>query len=416
MESKELGIYIHIPFCKQKCNYCDFVSFSNKQNLAEDYIHTIKTEINNYFDNKKILENYNVTTIYIGGGTPSYIDEKYILEILELIENKLKNNQTKFKDMEITIEVNPGTVNKEKLEQYRKAKINRLSIGLQSTKDNLLKEIGRIHTFEDFLEAYNLANQIGFDNINVDLMIGLPNQTIQDIKESLNQIIELKPIPTHISVYSLIIEEGTVIDKLIRENKLQEMDENLERNMYWYVKNTLELNGYKHYEISNFAKKGKESKHNLNCWRQKEYIGIGLAAHSYLSGVRYSNSREFSEYVFRMNRLDETIIEDILKISNNVLSNEIETNLKDKIEKVYRIEEVQTLEDKKKEYMLLGLRTIKGISISKFKEKYIDNPIFLYKKELEELVEEKLIIIDGDYIKLTNKGLDLANIVWEKFL
>lgn len=420
MENKELGIYIHIPFCKQKCYYCDFVSFLNKQNLVENYIKAVKTEINHYFDNKKMLENYNITTIYIGGGTPSYIDSQYILEILELLENKLKNNQTKFRDIEITIEINPGTVNKEKLEQYKKAKINRLSIGLQTTKDNLLKEIGRIHTFENFLETYNLANLVGFDNINIDLMIGLPNQRIEDIKESLHQIIGLKPAPTHISVYSLIIEEGTVIEKLIRENQLEEMDENLERNMYWYVKNTLELNGYTHYEISNFAKKRKESKHNINCWLQKEYIGIGAAAHSYLNGVRYSNSTEISAYITSMNQLNEQVIEDILKlsdnISDNISNNSIETNLEEQIEPIYEIEEIQTLEDKKKEYMLLGLRKIEGVQISKFKEKYIDNPIFLFRKELEKLVSEDLLRIDGDYIKLTNKGLDLANIVWEEFV
>ena len=388
MESKELGIYIHIPFCKQKCYYCDFVSFSNKQNLIEQYIEAVKKEINKYFKDENFLKSYNVTTIYIGGGTPSYIDSKYILEILELLEKNLIDNKTKFDDIEITIEVNPGTVDKEKLEQYKKAKINRLSIGLQSTNNNLMEEIGRIHTFEQFLEAYNTAQNVGFDNINVDLMIGLPNQNIEDIKESLNQIIQLNP--THISVYSLIIEEGTVIEKLIRENKLKEMDEELERNMYWYVKNTLELNGYKHYEISNFAKKGKESKHNMNCWLQKEYIGIGTAAHSYMQNVRYSNCNNIEKYIKNME--------------------------KEKNKNIYEIEEIQELEDRKKEYMLLGLRKIDGVQISKFKEKYIDNPLFIYRKELNLLVEEGLINIDGDFIKLTNKGIDFANLVWEEFV
>ena len=412
MENRELGIYIHIPFCKHKCYYCDFVSFSNKQNLVKSYIEAIKTEINEYFNHKKILENFNVTTIYIGGGTPSCIDSKYILEVLELLKNKLKNNQTKFEDMEITIEVNPGMVDREKIEMYKKAGVNRLSIGLQRTNNKILKEIGRIHTFENFLETYNMASQIGFDNINVDLMIGLPDQTIEDVKESLNQITKLHPVPTHISVYSLIIEEGTVIEKLIRENKLKEMDEELERNMYWYVKNTLELNGYEHYEISNFAKPGKASKHNTNCWLQKEYIGIGAAAHSYLNSVRYANITEIEQYIIRMKQLDKQVIEDILNLSDN----SIETNLKEKIKPIYEIEEVQTVEDKKKEYMLLGLRKLEGVQISKFKEKYVDNPIFLFRKELEKLVKEDLINIDGDYIKLTNKGLDLANLVWEEFV
>ena len=413
MENKELGIYIHIPFCQHKCDYCDFISFSNKQDFIENYIEAVKKEINNYFKDKTILERYTVTTIYIGGGTPSYIDSKYICEIMEVLENNLKQNKVKFEDMEITIEVNPGTVNKEKLEQYRKAKINRLSIGLQSTNNEMLKQIGRIHTYEQFLETFQMAKEVGFENINVDLMIGLPNQTIEDIKRSLKEVIQLNP--THISVYSLIVEEGTVIAQKIENHQLQEIDEELERNMYWYVKNTLELNGYTHYEISNFAKQGKESKHNLNCWRQKEYIGIGLAAHSYLNSVRYTNTSEIKQYITRMNKLNEKIVKDILELSNNKEKTSLEENEKN-IETAYEIEEVQDLEDRKKEYMLLGLRTIEGISISKFKEKYIDNPIFLFRKELEKLVEEKLVMIDGNCIKLTNKGLDLANLVWEEFI
>ena len=413
MENKELGIYIHIPFCQHKCDYCDFVSFSNKQEFIENYIEAIKKEINNYFRNTTLLETYTVTTIYIGGGTPSYINSKYICEIMHVLEENLKENMVKLEDMEITIEVNPGTVNKEKLEQYRKAKINRLSIGLQSTNNGMLKQIGRIHTYEQFLETYQMAKAVGFDNINVDLMIGLPNQTIEDIKRSLQEIVQLNP--THISVYSLIIEEGTVIAQKIENHQLQEMDEELERNMYWYVKNTLELNDYTHYEISNFAKEGKESKHNMNCWRQKEYIGIGLAAHSYLNYVRYTNTSEMEQYVTRMNNLNGQIVNDILKLSKNKEKASLEEKEKN-IETTYEIEEVQDVEDRKKEYMLLGLRTIEGVSISKFKEKYIDNPLFLFRKELEKLVEEKLVMIDGDDIRLTNKGLDLANLVWKEFI
>ena len=410
MENRELGIYIHIPFCQHKCDYCDFISFSNKQDFIENYVEAVKKEINNYFKDKTLLETYTITTIYIGGGTPSYIDSKYICEIMEVLENNLKQNKVKLEDMEITIEVNPGTVNKEKLEQYRKAKINRLSIGLQSTNNEMLKQIGRIHTYEQFLETYQMAKEVGFENINVDLMIGLPNQTIEDIKRSLKEVVQLQP--SHISVYSLIVEEGTVIAQKIENHQLQEMDEELERNMYWYVKNTLELNGYTHYEISNFAKEGKESKHNMNCWRQKEYIGIGLAAHSYLNDIRYTNVAEIEQYSIRMDKLNEKIINHILELPNK----NGKTNLKEEIETIYEIEEVQDVEDRKKEYMLLGLRTIEGVSISKFKEKYIDNPIFLFRKELEKLVEEKLVVIDGDDIKLTNKGLDLANLIWEEFI
>ena len=385
MNKKELGIYVHIPFCKQKCYYCDFISFSGIEDKEEEYVKAIEKEIDSYN-----LEKYCVTTIYLGGGTPSYLSAKSIEKILIKLKDKLKNNQLKWKKIEITIEVNPGTVTKEKLEGYKKLGINRLSIGLQATQDKLLKQIGRIHTYKEFEETYKNAEETGLKNINVDLMIGLPNQNIQDIKESLEKIVNLNP--SHISVYSLIIEEGTLIKKLLEEGKLELPKEDEERRMYWYVKNFLELKGYNHYEISNFSKKGKESKHNLNCWNQKEYIGFGVAAHSYINGVRYSNTEKIQQY-----------IENMKKIQNNKKA-------------IYKIHEKQTIEDKQKEYMLLGLRKIEGVSIKKFKEKFIENPIFLFRKELESLIKEKLLEIDGDKIRLTNKGLDFANQVWEQFI
>ena len=382
VEKRELGIYIHIPFCAQKCDYCDFISFPYRlqSEKIKDYIKTMEEEIDSYN-----VTSFNVTTIYIGGGTPSVIPSQYIEEILLKIKQKLEEseNLTKWKQIEITIEVNPGTTNKTKLETYQKVGINRLSIGLQTTNNKLLKQIGRIHTYEDFLNTYQTAKEVGFENSNVDLMLGLPNQTIQDLKKSLQEVIALNP--NHISTYSLIIEEGTPIAKKIEKGELVLPDEELERQMYWYVKNTLELNGYTHYEISNFAKEGKESKHNFNCWKQKEYIGIGVAASSYLNKKRYSNVNDIKKY--------------------------IEQKGKEKI-----ILENQTLEEAKKEYMLLGLRMIKGVSIAEFKQKYGENPIFLYRKELEKMVKQELLIVEEDKIRLTNKGLDFANLVWEEFV
>ncbi len=407
MKNKELGIYIHIPFCKHKCYYCDFVSFSNKEEIVEKYIKAVIKELKKYLENKEFMKNYNVTTIYIGGGTPSYIDSKYIIEILKEIEKNLVNNDTKFQDIEITLEVNPGTINEEKVNLYKEAKINRISMGLQSTNDQILKQIGRIHTYNEFLDAYSIVKKAGFDNINIDLMIGLPNQTISDVKESLNKIIELNP--NHISVYSLILEEGTVLDKLIEEGKMELLDEELERNMYWYVKNTLEINGYNHYEISNFSKIGKESKHNLNCWEQKEYIGIGTSAHSYINDVRYCNKSSVEKYIENINNKDIDVNE-IIKLGNGNKS------FLEKVEEVYEIDEIQSLEDKKREYMLLGLRKLEGVKISSFKEKFVENPIYVYHKELEKLVEEDLIRIDGDRIFLSRRGIDLANLVWEEFV
>ena len=383
MKKDELGIYIHMPFCKQKCYYCDFVSYTNKESKVKEYIDCVIKEINSYE-----LEKYNITTIYIGGGTPSFVNGYDIKRIIENIRNKLKNNNTKLEDIEITIEVNPGTVTAEKLRNYKEAGIIRISVGLQATQDKLLKQIGRIHNYQDFLNTYKLLKQVGFENINVDLMIGLPNQHIKDLKESLEKIVDLNP--THISVYSLIVEEGTPINNLLEEGKIELPDEEQERRMYWYVKDFLELKGYNHYEISNFSKKGKESKHNMNCWNQEQYIGIGAAAHSYLNDVRYSNTSNLEEYI------------------KNIKENNIEKNR--------NIEEEQTLENKRNEFMMLGFRKIEGVDIAKFKEKFIDNPIFLYKDKIKKLTDEGLIEVDLNNIRLTSKGLDLANIVFEEFI
>ena len=276
----------------------------------------------------------------------------------------------------------------EKLQDYKDCGINRLSIGLQSTQDELLKKIGRIHNFEEFLNTYKMAKKIGFKNINIDLMIGLPGQRISDLKDSLEKVVKLKP--KHISVYSLIVEEGTPISEKIQKGELELLDEETERNMYWYVKNTLELNGYIHYEISNFAKKGYYSKHNMNCWEQKEYLGIGSAAHSYRDITRYSNTTNVEEYI------------------KNVKQNKLERNR--------IIHEIQKEDDTKKEYMLLGLRQIDGVKISKFKERFGDNPVYIFRNELKKLSDENLVIIDDNNIRLTNKGIDLANLVWGEFV
>lgn len=389
MRRKQIGLYIHIPFCKQKCSYCDFCSYANKESFIKRYIQCVLKEIIEVGNNNKIdFENgkddlFLVKTIYIGGGTPSLIDSKYIVQIIEDIKLNFEIDEK----AEITIEVNPGTVTLEKLEDYKRAGINRLSIGLQSTHEHLLKEIGRIHTYLDFLDTFRFAREAGFENINVDLMIGLPNQTLEEVKDSIEEIVSMEP--EHISVYSLILEENTPLFKKVEEG-LELPNEDLERKMYWAVKQTLEQNNYIHYEISNFAKKGYESKHNLDCWNQKEYIGFGVAAHSYTNGIRYSNIENLEQY--------------------------IKNYEEDKTEENLVFHEKQDMEAMQKEYMLLGLRKIDGVSIQEFKIKFVANPVFLYHDKLEKLVNEELVEIDGDMIKLTNKGLDLANIVWEEFI
>lgn len=408
MEIKEIGLYIHIPFCKHKCYYCDFVSYANKKKFFKKYVECVKKEIEKYARENRIMSEhglepkYAIKTIYIGGGTPSLIDEEYIEDILKSIrenfeitsnleenyeaqDEKIKNYNSQ---IETTIEVNPGTVTKEKLQKYLECGINRLSIGLQAVQDNLLKEIGRIHTFEDFQNVYKWAREVGFENINVDLMIGLPNQTLDDVKESTKKVMALKP--EHISVYSLILEENTKLEDMVIKGKLELPDDEIERKMYWYVKKTLEKHKYIHYEISNFARPGFESKHNSDCWNQNEYIGIGAAASSFMNNARYENTSDLEEY--------------ISNIEN------------DKPSKNIQLQELLDDESKIDEYMMLSLRKISGVNISEFKRKFNQNPIIRYNKILEKLIKEELIEIDGNNIRLSSKGIDLANLVWEEFI
>ena len=384
MRQKEVGLYIHIPFCKQKCEYCDFYSVANKDELIPQYVQSLLNEIKGVSNSKNLDFIPIVTTIYIGGGTPSYLKSNFISQILSTIYE----NYQVVKDAEITVEVNPGTVTLDKLEEYVKAGVNRLSIGLQTTHDYLLQKIGRIHNYYDFLDTYHFAREVGIQNINVDLMLGLPEQTLIELQDSVEEVISLEP--EHISVYSLILEEGTKLEKKVLEGELKLPSEEEERSMYWKTKELLEESGYIHYEISNFAKPNYQAKHNLDCWNQKEYIGFGAGAHSYINGVRYSNISSIKKY--------------LLNDQNRTW------------EKNRELHEKQNQEAKQKEYMLLGLRKIEGVSVQEFKSKFVANPIYLYHTELEKLSEEKLLEIDGDTIKLTNKGLDLANLVWEEFV
>lgn len=370
---REVGIYVHIPFCKKKCYYCDFLSFSNCEQKVEEYVQAMLEEIERG-SNKNII----ISTIYIGGGTPSIIKSQYI----EIIIKQIRKSYIVANNAEITIEINPGTVNEEKIKKYKEIGINRISIGLQSTNNKILKEIGRIHDYERFLETYIIVKKLGIKNVNIDLMLALPNQSIEELKESIEKVIVLNP--EHISIYSLILEEGTKLEKQILESEVFLPDEDIERQMYWLVKSKLEEKGYKHYEISNFAKQGYESKHNMNCWKQVEYLGFGLGAHSYFENSRYSNISNIDKYIKR----------DFNKI----------------------IHEVQEEQDKQKEYMLLGLRKIDGIKISEFKSKFSKNPLYVFRNELKELVEKGLLEVDLDDIKLTYKGIDLANIVWKEFV
>lgn len=378
---KKIGIYVHIPFCKQKCLYCDFCSYENCMEMQDEYVNALIEEIK-YYKNKK---DFIVNTIYIGGGTPSILKKENIEKILK----EIKLNFEIDNNSEITIEVNPGTIDIEKVESYKKNGINRISIGLQSANDNILKMLGRIHSYQQFLKAYNMVkNEVKINNINIDLIIGLPKQTIQDVADTIEEII--KKNPNHISVYSLIVEKETKMEELISKGSLKLPPEDVEREMYWLVKNKLKENGYYQYEISNFAKKGFESKHNINCWKQNEYLGFGVAAHSYYNLIRKSNITNLKDYI---KNIEE-----------------------EKYEKNIIVHEIQNKDDQMSEYIILGLRMLEGFSKIDFKSKFEIDIESKFGNKLDKLKKQSLIIEENDMIKLTNKGLDFANIVWEEFL
>lgn len=379
----DIGIYIHIPFCKSKCYYCDFNSYDNKNDLIDKYVESLKFEILN---NVELLQNKIVKSIYIGGGTPSYINEKHIEDILVIIK-QISNISD---DAEITIEVNPGTCDIKKLEVYFKNGINRLSFGLQSTNDKILKDIGRIHSYKEFEEEYEKAKKVGFKNISIDLMIGLPNQTIEDNIYDLEKLIKLNP--SHISVYSLHLEENTKMKVLVDTKFLSLPDDKIEREMYHNTINMLEKEGYLQYEISNFSKIGKESKHNMNYWKQGNYIGFGAGASSFVNSTRYTNETDICKYITYVQNQDTYGIR------------------KD-------IEELDE-EDTLKEYVILSLRLRDGINLEKFKNKFKIGFEEKYIENIQYLTEKKLIKYsnEGKNICLTDKGKDLANLVWQEFI
>lgn len=372
---KEISLYIHIPFCKQKCLYCDFPSYSGLDRYMDKYIEALTMEI------LKKADKYLIRSIFIGGGTPSYLDCKNLKLLLKTI------NKLKFKNgMEFTIECNPGTLNIEKLNIMKEYNVNRLSMGLQSTNDIILDKIGRIHTFNDFKENYKIARNAGFNNINVDLMFGLPNQTLEDWEDTLNKIIQLKP--EHISAYSLIIEEGTCFYKLYEENKLLLPDEEQERLMYSVGKKILREAQYHQYEISNFSRIGKECLHNKIYWKCYEYLGLGVSASSFIDGKRLKNIDNINKY-----------IENIF-INTSVVDDEYINSLKDNME----------------EYMFMGLRMIEGIDINDFKKRFGVSINEVYGDIIKKYLKEELLIYDLDRIKLTERGIEVSNYIMSDFI
>ncbi|GMQ64006.1 radical SAM family heme chaperone HemW [Vallitalea maricola] len=376
---KNISLYIHIPFCKSKCNYCDFLSFDNKDSVMKEYVNALINEIKSY---SELTKEYNMKSIFIGGGTPSILP----CSDIERIFDTLKSYYNIDRDAEITIEANPGTLDEEKIEVLLSSGVNRISMGLQSCNNKLLKKLGRIHTWDEFLLNYDLIRNNGFENINIDLMFALPNQTISDIENDLKKIINLRP--EHISYYSLIIEEGTKFSRLYDDNKLVLPAEDVERHMYWLIHDTLQNNGYKHYEISNYALDNRECYHNKIYWKEEEYIGIGLGASSYFEGFRYKNINNLLNYI--------DINGDISKLKECT----------EKISKKTSIEE----------YMFLGLRLLEGIDKIDFYNRWGHEIEYYYKDAIQELIEKGLIMENGSRLKLTKKGVDVSNFALSMFL
>ena len=374
ISGSSIEIYIHIPFCVKKCDYCDFLSAPSGLEVQTAYIQSLLREI----DAGKEGKGRSVSSVFIGGGTPSVLDERFIGEIL----NKIKNKFPILDDAEITIEVNPGTADRRKFESYREYGINRLSIGLQSPDDRELEMLGRIHNYRQFLETYKTAREAGFDNINIDLMSAIPDQSYEGWISNLRTVAELKP--EHISAYSLIIEEGTPF----ATRKLNLPDEDTEYNMYEATAQILREYEFEQYEISNYAKKGMECRHNIGYWIRQDYLGFGLGASSLYGKERFTNTRDMKIY---------------LADSRNP-------------EKIREKEPILTREDEMAEFMFLGLRMTDGISKADFEQRFGCVIESVYGGVLRKYKSMGLLLEGDGRIFLSRKGIHVSNAVMAEFL
>lgn len=394
---KFLSLYIHIPFCAVKCKYCDFLSYDGESyGTMLRYVDCLCQEIKLY---APIADEYIVRSIFIGGGTPSLLDESLIVNIMAFI----KKTFTLEKNVEVTIEANPGTLRHQKLNGYKQAGINRISIGLQSADDSMLKRLGRLHNYDQFVASYKAARRAGFDNINIDVMSGLPGQSIHSYVDTLSKVIDYEP--EHISAYSLSIEEGTPFanDPSILESLPPEM---IERRMYEITKKLLSVNGYERYEISNYAKPGYECRHNMVYWTGGEYVGFGLGASSYFQGKRFSNLRDIFKYLNLMEDLSDRFVE-----TDNLetLYNETTRILRENVTPIY-------IDSRMEEFMFLGLRMMCGVSREDFAERFKKDIYEVYAPVLNKYIDEGYMATDGDRIYLTDMGIDVSNVILADFL
>lgn len=373
-----MELYLHMPFCVRKCAYCDFLSFPSGAKTQRMYAKRLMEDID--VMGKRYGE-IPVETIFIGGGTPSVPDSGLIVEIMEHVRHAFHVAD----GAEISMEANPGTVTREKLTDYRKAGINRLSFGLQSANDRELKLLGRIHTWAEFLESFTLARECGFANLNIDLMSALPGQTCESWKETLSRVTDLDP--EHISAYSLIIEEGTPFGERYGSEEGRKLlpDEDSEREMYHETKRFLKDCGYERYEISNYAKPGRECRHNIGYWTGVPYLGLGLGASSYLDGCRFTVNPDMKQYL------------------------EEKPGMFTDIEKL-------TKKDMEEEFFYVGLRMTAGVSLSEFERRFGISAKEVYPGLMETFVKEKAARFEGDRFVLTDYGLDVSNYIMAQFL
>lgn len=369
-----LEIYVHIPFCVKKCDYCDFLSGPADEKRQGEYIKALLEEIENCAG----YENCTVVSVFIGGGTPTVIDAKWIDDILAKLREKFVFSI----DAEITIEANPGTLSEKKLSLYKCCGINRISIGLQSADDEELKILGRIHTFEEFLESYRLARAAGFLNVNVDLMSAIPKQTYEKWVSNLRTVAALGP--EHISAYSLIVEEGTPFF----ERELELPDEDTEYRMYEDTAEILKEYGYEQYEISNYARKGFACRHNVGYWKRVNYLGFGLGAASLYGNVRYSNTEDMEEYL-QYAKEPEKIRRNLTELSE---------------------------QDQQEEFMFLGLRMTDGISEKEFEEIFGRNLPERYRRILEKYTAEGFVEYRNGRWAFSRKGIHVSNQILAEFL
>lgn len=372
---RALSIYVHIPFCNSKCNYCAFVSMVATEDDKKRYFVNLLNEIK--LQAKKYSTYYSVHSIYIGGGTPSCLDYYYIRDLLSCI---FKNFAVK-NSAEITMEINPNSADKTKIREYILSGVNRFSIGLESCSAKVLKEMGRTHSVEDFVNAVNNIREYGIKNISADLILGYPKQKLTDVKEALNFLLKMQ-IP-HISTYMLQVEDGTKLKSLVDSGIATVPDENKVTDMYEYVLETLKKSGYNRYEISNFAKPTFESYHNNVYWNRTDYLGVGLASHSYIDSTRFSNTENISEYAS--------------KIENN-------------LEIPVAVSKTLTTEEKKEEAVMLALRTSNGLDLDAYKQEFGENFLASHKEKIATLIKEKFLILTKDnHLACSDKGFLVLN-------